>query len=75
MDFQIAQGKLQLEQQRLMLDAQKGQGEDPRMKAMKSQQELQHKEQVHQQKLRQQVQSDAIKSRQQALRSSQPKAQ
>ena len=68
MDFQIAQGKLQLEQQRLMLEAQKGQGEDPRMKAMKSQQELQHKEQIHQQKLRQQVQSDAIKSRQQMMK-------
>ena len=68
MDFQIAQGKLQLEQQRLVLEAQKGQGEDPRMKAMKSQQELQHKEQVHQQKLRQQVQSDAIKSRQQMMK-------
>jgi hypothetical protein len=68
MDFQIAQGKLQLEQQRLALEAQKGQGEDPRMKAMKSQQELQHKEQVHQQKLRQQVQSDAIKSRQQMMK-------
>jgi hypothetical protein len=71
MDFQIAQGKLQLEQQRLALEAQKGQGEDPRLKAMKSQQELQHKEQVHQQKLRQQVQSDAIKTRQQMMK--QPK--
>jgi hypothetical protein len=40
------------------------------MKAMKSQQELQHKEQVHQQKLRQQVQSDAIKSRQQMMKQS-----
>ena len=68
MDFQIAQGKLQLEQQRLALEAQKGQGEDPRLKAMKSQQELQHKEQVHQQKLRQQVQSDAIKTRQQMMK-------
>ena len=73
MDFQIAQGKLQLEQQRLALDAQKNQGEDPRMKAMRAQQELQHKEQIHQQKIRQQVQSDAIKTRQQALRASQPK--
>ena len=73
MEHQIAQQKLQLEQQRLALDAQKNQGEDPRMKAMRAQQELQHKEQVHQQKLRQQVQSDAMKTRQQALRSSQPK--
>jgi hypothetical protein len=54
------------------LEAQKGQGEDPRMKAMKSQQELQHKEQVHQQKLRQQVQSDAIKSRQQMNKNNKP---
>jgi hypothetical protein len=70
MDFQIAQQKLQLEAQRLQIDAQKNQGEDPRMKAMKSQQELQHKEQVHQQKLRQQVQSDAIKTRQQMMKQS-----
>jgi hypothetical protein len=68
MDFQIAQGKLQLEQQRLALEAQKGQGEDPRLKAMKSQQELSHKEQVHQQKLRQQMQSDAIKTQQQMMK-------
>jgi hypothetical protein len=68
MDFQIAQGKLQLEQQRLALEAQKGQGEDPRLKAMKAQQELQQKEQIHQQKMRQQVQSDAIKTRQQMMR-------
>jgi hypothetical protein len=74
MEHQIAQQKLQLEQQRLALEAQKGQGEDPRMKAMRAQQELQHKEQVHQQKMRQQVQADAIKTRQQALRSPQPKA-
>jgi hypothetical protein len=50
------------------LEAQKGQGEDPRMKAMKAQQELQQKEQIHQQKMRQQVQSDAIKTRQQMMR-------
>jgi hypothetical protein len=75
MDFQIAQGKLQLEQARLALEAQKGQGEDPRLKAIRAQQELQHKEQAHQQKMRQQIQSDAIKTRQQMLRSaSKPKA-
>lgn len=68
MDFQIAQQKLQLEAQRLALEAQKGQGEDPRMKSMRAQQELQHKEQVHQQKLRQQMQADAAKTRQQAMR-------
>jgi hypothetical protein len=59
---------LQLEQQRLALEAQKGQGEDPRLKAMKAQQELQQKEQIHQQKMRQQMQSDAIKTRQQMMR-------
>jgi hypothetical protein len=68
MDFQIAQQKLQLEAQRLQLEAQKNQGEDPRLKAMRSQQELQQKEQIHQQKMRQQVQSDAIKTRQQMMR-------
>lgn len=71
MDFQIAQGKLQLEQQRLALEAQRGQGEDPRLKAIRAQQDLQHKEQVHQQKMRQTLQSDAIKTRQQMLRTNQ----
>ncbi len=71
MDFQIAQGKLQLEQQRLALEAQRGQGEDPRLKAIRAQQDLQHKEQVHQQKMRQTIQSDAIKARQQMLRANQ----
>jgi len=71
MDFQIAQGKLQLEQQRLALEAQRGQGEDPRIKAMRAQQDLQHKEQIHQQKIRQTMQSDAIKTRQQMLRANQ----
>jgi len=74
MDFQIAQGKLQLEQQRLALEAQKNQGEDPRLKAMKAQQELQQKEQIHQQKMRQQIQSDAIKTRQQMMRQQKPQA-
>jgi hypothetical protein len=41
---------------------------------MKAQQELQQKEQIHQQKMRQQMQSDAIKTRQQAMKASQPKA-
>jgi hypothetical protein len=71
MDFQIAQGKLQLEQQRLAMEAQRGQGEDPRIKAIRAQQDLQHKEQVHQQKMRQTLQSDAIKTRQQMLRANQ----
>ncbi len=71
MDFQIAQGKLQLEQQRLSMEAQRGQGEDPRLKSIRAQQDLQHKEQVHQQKMRQTMQSDAIKARQQMLRANQ----
>ena len=70
-DFQIAQGKLQIEQARLAMEAQRNQGEDPRLKALRSQQELTHKEQVHQQKLRQQMQSDALKTRQQMMK--QPK--
>jgi hypothetical protein len=74
MDFQIAQQKLQLEAQRLQLEAQKNQGEDPRLKAMRAQQELQQKEQVHQQKMRQQIQSDAIKTRQQMMRQQKPQA-
>ena len=62
-DFQIAQGKLQIEQARLALEARKNQGEDPRFKAAKAKQELMHKEQVHQQKLRQQAQAQANKQR------------
>ena len=62
-DFQIAQGKLQIEQARLALEARKNQGEDPRFKAAKAKQELMHKEQVHQQKLRQQAQVQANKQR------------
>jgi hypothetical protein len=77
-DFQIAQGKLQLEQARLALDAQKNKGEDPRLKAAMAQQDMTHKEQVHQQKLRQQMQTDAMRARQQAMKAqqtSQPKQQ
>ena len=72
-DFQIAQGKLQLEQARLALDAQRKQGEDPRLKAAMAQQDMNHKEQVHQQKLRQQMQTDAMRARQQAMKANQPK--
>lgn len=64
-DFQIAQGKLQIEQARLALETRKNQGEDPRFKAAKAKQELMHKEQVHQQKLRQQAQAQANKQRSQ----------
>jgi hypothetical protein len=74
MDFQIAQQKLQLEAQRLQLEAQKGQGEDPRLKAMRSQQELQQKEQVHRQKLNHQAQQQQAKMQQQAMKAAQPKA-
>lgn len=70
-DFQIAQGKLQLEQARLALDAQRKQGEDPRLKAAMAQQDMSHKEQAHQQKMRQQAQSQAMKA---AQRAQQPKA-
>ncbi len=61
-DFQIAQGKLQIEQARLALETRKNQGEDPRFKAAKAKQELMHKEQVHQQKLRQQAQANKQRS-------------
>jgi len=67
MDFQIAQQKLQLEAQRLQLEAQKNQGEDPRLKAMRAQQELQQKEQIHRQKLNHQAQQQQMKMRQQAV--------
>ena len=67
-DFQIAQGKLQIEQARLALEAQRNQGEDPRLKAIRAQQDLSHKEQMHQQKMRQQMQADAIKTRQQMMK-------
>ena len=70
-DFQIAQGKLQIEQARLALEAQKNQGEDPRLKAARAQQELSHNEQKHQQKMRQQMQSDAMRARQQAMKAAQ----
>ena len=75
---QKVQGDLAIKQAELQLKAaemQKGQGEDPRIKAALAQQELQHKEQVHQQKMRQQMQSDAMKARQQAMKAAQPKGQ
>ena len=74
-DFQIAQQKLQLEQARLALEARKNQGDDPRVKAAMAQQDMQHKEQIHQQKLRQQMQNDAMRARQQAMKAQQPKQQ
>jgi hypothetical protein len=74
-DFQIAQGKLQLEQARLALEAQKKQGEDPRLKAVMAQQDMTHKEQMHQQKLRQQQQQAAQRAQQQAMRAAQSRPQ
>jgi hypothetical protein len=66
---QKVQGDLAIKQAELQLKAaemQRGQGEDPRIKAALAQQELQHKEQVHQQKMRQQAQQQAMKAQQQA---------
>jgi hypothetical protein len=62
-DFQIAQQKLQLESQRLMMDAQKS--GDPALKAVMARQDMAHKEQKHQQNMRQAAQNQAIKFSQQ----------
>jgi len=73
---QKVQGELAIKQAELQLKAaelQRGQGEDPRIKAALAQQELQHNEQKHQQKMRQQAQSDMLKARQQAMKMAQPK--
>jgi hypothetical protein len=72
---QKVQGDLAIKQAELQLKAaemQRGQGEDPRIKAALAQQELQHKEQVHQQKMRQQAQQQAMKAQQQAMKAAQP---
>ncbi len=72
---QKVQGDLAIKQAELQLKAaemQRGQGEDPRIKAALAQQELQHKEQVHQQKMRQQSQQAAFKAQQQAQRAAKP---
>jgi hypothetical protein len=74
-DFQIAQAKLELEKARLAVDAQKKQGEDPRLKAAMAQQDMMHKEQTHQQKLRQQQQQAAQRAQQQAMRAAQSRPQ
>jgi hypothetical protein len=73
---QKVQGDLAIKQAELQLKAaemQRGQGEDPRIKAALAQQELQHKEQVHQQKMRQQAQQQAMKAQQQAMKAAQPR--
>ena len=64
-DFELGKARLELDRMKTLIDAQKG-GEDPRLKAALAQQELTHKEQAHQQKLRQQAQSAALKSAQRA---------
>ena len=71
MDFQIAQQKLQLEQQKLALEAQRKPGEDPRLKMAMAQQDMQHKEQLHQQKMRQTQQTAVIKAQTQAMQTQQ----
>ena len=65
-DFELGKARLKLDHMKTMIDAQKG-GEDPRLKAALAQQELTHKEQVHQQKLRQQAQTTALKAAQRAM--------
>lgn len=64
-DFELGKARLELDRMKTLIDAQKG-GEDPRLKAALAQQELTHKEQAHQQKLRQQAQSAALKATQRA---------
>ena len=67
-DFELGKARLELDRMKTLLDSQKGK-EDPRLKAAMAQQELSHKEQVHQQKMRQQMQNEAFK----AQRAQQPK--
>jgi len=64
-DFELGKARLELDRVKTLIDASKG-GEDPRLKAALAQQELTHKEQAHQQKLRQQAQSAALKAAQRA---------
>jgi hypothetical protein len=72
-DFQIAQGKLKLEQARIA-EAQKNKGDDPRLKAIMAQQDMIHKEQAHQQKMRQRAQQAAQREQQQRAAQSRPKS-
>ena len=71
MDFQLGMERLGIEKARLAIDARKSQGDNPQLKAMMAQQDITHKEQMHQQKMRQTVQSDALKTRQQMLQAQQ----
>jgi hypothetical protein len=72
-DFQIAQGKLKLEQARIA-EAQKNKGDEPRLKAIMAQQDMIHKEQAHQQKMRQRAQQAAQQKQQQRAAQSRPKS-
>jgi hypothetical protein len=69
-DFELGKARLELDRFKTIIDAQKGK-EDPRLKAAMAQQELSHKEQIHQQKIRQQMQSDAMKAQREAQRAAQ----
>jgi hypothetical protein len=57
-----------------LIDANKGK-EDPQLKAAMAQQELTHKEQIHRQKMRQQMQNDAVKAQREAQKAAQRAAQ
>jgi hypothetical protein len=69
-DFELGKARLELDRMKTLIDANKGK-EDPRLKAAMAQQELSHKEQVHQQKMRQQMQNDAVKAQREAQRAAQ----
>jgi hypothetical protein len=65
-DFEIAKGKLKIEEARLALEAQRKQGEDPRLAAAKAQQDLVIKGATARQNLIQKEQAHRLKMRQQA---------
>ena len=64
-DFELGKARLELDRFKTMIDAQKGQ-KNPQLEAALAQQELSHKEQTHQQKLRQRAESAAIRAAQRA---------
>ena len=64
-DFELGKARLELDRFKTMIDAQKGQ-KNPQLEAALAQQELSHKEQIHQQKIRQQAESAAIRAMQRA---------
>jgi hypothetical protein len=73
-DFELGKARLELDRMKTLIDANKGK-EDPQLKAVMAQQELTHKERVHRQKMRQQMQSDAVKAQREAQRAAQRAAQ